>query len=75
MRDVEHSSTCESQVKPQFFKEVKTALERSLQGVLLAAEAVDREDLELANHLSGLKRTFMKLTFRNAEDMRNARGR
>lgn len=37
--------------------------------------AVEREDLDLINHLSGKKRVYLKVVFRNVQDLTNVRGR
>lgn len=39
----------------------------------LGVEVVDKEDLELANHLAGHQRKYLKLKFNNVSDMMNAR--
>jgi len=47
--------------------------EASAPPVHLAVEAVDKEDLELANHLAGHQRRYLKLKFNNVGDMMNVR--
>ncbi|KAG5492322.1 hypothetical protein GH5_01239 [Leishmania sp. Ghana 2012 LV757] len=37
--------------------------------------AVEREDLDLVNHLSGKKRVYLKVVFRNVQDLTTVRGR
>jgi DNA polymerase epsilon subunit 1 len=41
--------------------------------VHLVVETVDKEDLELANHLAGHQRRYLKLKFNNVGDMMNVR--
>ncbi len=40
---------------------------------LIGLENVKKEDLDLANHLVGLKQTFIKLSFLNMTDMQKVR--
>ena len=44
------------------FSEVESALRRKFPDIS-TIRAVDKEDLELKNHLSGLKRRYMRLSF------------
>ncbi|CBZ30989.1 DNA polymerase epsilon catalytic subunit,putative [Leishmania mexicana MHOM/GT/2001/U1103] len=37
--------------------------------------AVEKEDLDLVNHLSGKKRVYLKVVFRNVQDLTTVRGR
>jgi DNA polymerase epsilon subunit 1 len=50
-------------------REVETYLRRKYQAQVLSASTVDKEDLDLSNHLSGLQRAYIKLTFRNTQDL------
>ena len=67
--------------KPYFFlfpkeghaKEVASVLERRFQGVLSAAEVLEKEDLEMANHLSGKKAVYIKLSFRTVQELMDVR--
>lgn len=54
-------------------KEVLSLLERRFEGLLASAEAVEKEDLDLPNHLSGLKATYIKLSFRTVSDLMEVR--
>ncbi|TPX34056.1 DNA-directed DNA polymerase [Synchytrium microbalum] len=59
--------------EPYFFIKCKTDTEadvedylrRKFEGVLLRVERVEKEDLDLANHLLGHKSLYLKLTFWN----------
>ncbi|XP_049530617.1 DNA polymerase epsilon catalytic subunit 1 [Anopheles darlingi] len=49
--------------------EVAKFLGKKYSGQLLNVEHIQREDLDLANHLSGLKQNLLKLTFPNTTQM------
>ncbi|GMG37407.1 unnamed protein product [Ambrosiozyma monospora] len=53
--------------------DVEEWLRKSLQGVLKKLGRVDKEDLDMPNHLIGLKRTLLKLDFHNVTDLLDAR--
>ncbi|XP_059166217.1 DNA polymerase epsilon catalytic subunit A-like [Physella acuta] len=63
--------------KPYFFvaakqdceREVASYLGRRFSGKIATIETVFKEDLDLANHLVGLKRSYIKLSFYNTEDL------
>ncbi|XP_032807748.1 DNA polymerase epsilon catalytic subunit A [Petromyzon marinus] len=63
--------------KPYFYvatkkgceREVSSFLSRRFQGKLSGIEMVAKEDLDLPNHLVGLKRTYIKLSFITTEDL------
>ena len=48
-------------------------LSRKLTGRLVGIDMVDKEDLELPNHLVGLKRRYLKLRFHSVEDLMKAK--
>ncbi|XP_077998858.1 DNA polymerase epsilon catalytic subunit A-like [Glandiceps talaboti] len=54
-------------------REVSAFLGRKFQGVLASIETVAKEDLDLANHLVGLKRNCLKLSFKTVSDLMKAR--
>lgn len=54
-------------------KEVSTYLSRKLSGRLAAIEIIEKEDLDLANHLIGLKAVFLKLRFFSVDDLMKAK--
>ncbi|ODV85993.1 hypothetical protein CANARDRAFT_220740 [[Candida] arabinofermentans NRRL YB-2248] len=53
--------------------EVEEYLRKFLEGSLRKISRVSKEDLELPNHLIGLKRQLLKLEFRNITDLLDAR--
>ena len=48
-------------------------LSRKLVGHLSGIEMVEKEDLDLPNHLVGLRRRYLKLHFANVEDLIKAK--
>lgn len=59
--------------KPGTEQEVISFLTRKYQGTLARIEVTPKEDLDLANHLVGLKRTYLKLLFLSLNDLMKAR--
>lgn len=61
----------------RFCGDVASMLQRRFESTSpplpLGVEVVDKEDLELANHLAGHQRKYLKLKFNNVSDMMNAR--
>lgn len=63
--------------KPYFYilakkdtdREVATFLNRKFGGVISSIETVAKEDLDLNNHLVGLKRNYIKLSFLTVNDL------
>ncbi|XP_077864309.1 DNA polymerase epsilon catalytic subunit A-like [Saccoglossus kowalevskii] len=63
--------------KPYFYvatkknteREVSAFLTRKYQGVLSTLETMPKEDLDLHNHLVGLKRNYLKLSFLTVSDL------
>nr|KAG5708707.1 hypothetical protein BaRGS_034924 [Batillaria attramentaria] len=63
--------------KPYFYvatkkenqREVASFLARKFSGKVAAVESVEKEDLDLPNHLVGLKRVYIKLSFHSVEDL------
>lgn len=51
--------------KAEHLSEVHRFLERKYAGHIAKAEAVEKEDLDLPNHLIGLKQNYIKLSFGN----------
>lgn len=54
-------------------RELISALERKFEGLVSKISAVDREDLEMPNHLAGHKRRLILLTFRSSEELMKVR--
>jgi hypothetical protein len=48
---------------------VEDGLRRKFARLVERMERVQKEDLDLPNHLSGLRRTYLKLHFRNVSDL------
>ncbi|XP_004276670.1 DNA polymerase epsilon catalytic subunit A isoform X1 [Orcinus orca] len=63
--------------KPYFYiatrkgceREVSSFLSKKFQGKIAKVETVPKEDLDLPNHLVGLKRNYIKLSFNTVEDL------
>lgn len=53
--------------------EVEDALKKTLEGLVKNYTRVEKEDLSLPNHLIGLKRLLIKLSFHNLSDMLESR--
>ncbi|XP_028047433.2 DNA polymerase epsilon catalytic subunit 1 [Monomorium pharaonis] len=51
------------------FEEVSTFLSKKYMGILTKIETVYKEDLDLPNHLIGLKQKYLKLFFANIVDL------
>jgi len=50
-------------------REVANYINRKYSGLIAAIENVSKEDLDLANHLTGLKRNYIKISFFNVNDL------
>ncbi|XP_020776588.1 DNA polymerase epsilon catalytic subunit A [Boleophthalmus pectinirostris] len=67
--------------KPYFYvatkknceREVISYLSKKFQGKMAKLEMVPKEDLDLPNHLVGLKRNYIKLTFNTMDDLNKVR--
>ncbi|KAM9259918.1 LOW QUALITY PROTEIN: DNA polymerase epsilon catalytic subunit A [Cariama cristata] len=63
--------------KPYFYiatqkgceREVSSFLSKKFQGKIAKLETVPKEDLDLPNHLVGLKRNYVKLSFNTVDDL------
>ncbi|XP_024876270.1 DNA polymerase epsilon catalytic subunit A [Temnothorax curvispinosus] len=51
------------------FEEVSTFLSKKYMGILTKIETVYKEDLDLPNHLIGLRQKYLKLSFANTVDL------
>jgi DNA polymerase epsilon subunit 1 len=58
---------------PKWLREVRASLERKFEGLLAAVDAVEKEDLDMANHLSGRRRPFLRLRFRSVAELMDVR--
>lgn len=50
-------------------QEVETYLNRRFEGLISEVEMISKIDLDVPNHLSGSKSHFMKVKFRNVQDL------
>lgn len=48
---------------------VEDALRKRFEKAIELIERVEKEDLDFPNHLAGLKRSYLKLSFRNVSDL------
>ncbi|XP_015586460.1 DNA polymerase epsilon catalytic subunit A [Cephus cinctus] len=55
------------------FEEVSTFLFKKFNGIVLKIETVSKEDLDLPNHLTGLKQKYLKLSFSNLTNLMRVR--
>ena len=55
------------------YLEAESYLMRRYEGLLLSCQPMEVEDLSMLNHLSGLKRTYVRLSFRNVPDLMTVR--
>ncbi|KAK5125281.1 DNA polymerase epsilon catalytic subunit [Meristemomyces frigidus] len=53
--------------------EVEEWVRRAHEGLVKGVERVEKEDLKMPNHLLGYRRTFLKLTFANVNDLLGVR--
>ena len=49
-------------------------LNKTYEQVISHIDYVDKEDLDLVNHLSGKQQKYLKLSFKNIQDFMNVRG-
>ncbi|PRW20477.1 DNA polymerase epsilon catalytic subunit A [Chlorella sorokiniana] len=70
---VEYAPYFYLQIKDDLEMEVDSWLRRKFEGALKEVEIVHREDLDLKNHLSGLQRKLLKLTFWNQDQLMQVR--
>ncbi|KAI8849698.1 hypothetical protein BC829DRAFT_425255 [Chytridium lagenaria] len=59
--------------KPGTENDVDQILRQKFSKVLLSVEKVEKEDLSLPNHLAGVKRALLKLSFSNVQDLLSVR--
>ncbi|OMJ24716.1 DNA polymerase epsilon catalytic subunit A, partial [Smittium culicis] len=53
--------------------EVEEYLKRKFEGVIVDAQIIDKEDLDMANHLTGKRRICIKLLFNNIQELMSVR--
>ena len=76
-------STFKAQVRyaPYFYLATKTGCEHEVEALLrrkyaeqlMDVEMVDKEDLDLKNHLSGLQQTYLKVSFATVQELMEVR--
>lgn len=54
-------------------QEVISLLTRRFETVILDTKIIEKDDLDMLNHLSGQKRSFLKVSFRNVNDLMTVR--
>ncbi|XP_018009711.1 DNA polymerase epsilon catalytic subunit A isoform X2 [Hyalella azteca] len=54
---------------PEVLRDITTFLSKKFAGQIASVEIVKKEDLDLDNHLTGLKRTLIKLSFLTNNDL------
>ena len=59
--------------KPECEHDVEAFLRRRYEGKILNVEMVDKEDLDLKNHLSGLQQRYLKVIFSTVQDLMDVR--
>ena len=60
-------------VKKGHEAEVEEWCRRTFDGILKNVNKVEKEDLQMPNHLLGYRRTFLRLSFANVADLLNVR--
>lgn len=55
--------------QPDTESEVEDYLKKQYEDIIEHVEQVHKEDLKMPNHLLGLKRTFIKLSFRSVREL------
>lgn len=59
--------------KPQWSRIVVSMLTRKFEGVVSGIDAVEMEDLDLPNHLSGIRALYLRLRFRSVGELMDVR--
>ena len=62
-------------VKEKYMGEVEEFLRRTFGKEISSISSVEKEDLDLVNHLSGLKRKYMKVGFQTIQALLSVRGK
>ena len=70
---IEHAPYFYLQIRHGLEMEVDSWIRKKYSGLLKDVEIVEREDLDLKNHLSGLKRRLLKISFWNVEQLVSVR--
>ncbi len=59
--------------KREWARVVASLLQRKFEGVLSGVDSVEMEDLDLSNHLSGIKALYLRLRFRSVGELMDVR--
>lgn len=62
-----------SKLSLTLFREVVFYLNKTYESVIARIDYVDKEDLDLVNHLSGATQKYLKLSFKNIQDFMTVR--
>lgn len=54
-------------------REVIFYLNKTYESLICHIDYMDKEDLDLVNHLSGKKQKYLKLSFKNVQDLMTVR--
>lgn len=60
-------------ISSRIFREVVFYLNKTYESVISHLDYVDKEDLDLVNHLSGKTQKYLKLSFKNIQDLMTVR--
>ena len=60
-------------VRKEFMQETSAFISKKFSSYITAMQQVSKEDLDLPNHLVGLKQVYLKLSFLNTTDMQKVR--
>ena len=55
------------------YREVVFYLNKTYESIISHVDYVDKVDLELVNHLSGKNQKYVKLSFKNIQDLMSVR--
>jgi DNA polymerase epsilon subunit 1 len=65
--------TRSSQSAISVYREVVFYLNKTYESIISHVDYVDKVDLELVNHLSGKNQKYVKLSFKNIQDLMSVR--
>ena len=55
------------------YREIVIYLQRTYESIISTIDYIDKEDLDLVNHLSGKTQKYLKLSFKNIQDLISVR--
>ena len=62
-----------SYIRAHNYREIIFYLNKTYEALVSHLDYVDKEDLDLVNHLSGKTQKFLKLSFKNIQDLMTVR--